>query len=142
MVAGIALASLFINMFCQSIFVGFNYLIATLASQAYGAEDYKLVGQIFNKGRVSVAIFFIPMAVILIFSRQILNAFGIDSEASYYASIYIYANIPGVFFLSQFDAMRNYLNAMHQSQIILKATIFAAIIHVPICYLLVYVLGL
>ena len=44
MVSGIIIACLYINMFCSSIFVGFNYLIATLGSQAYGAHDFKLVG--------------------------------------------------------------------------------------------------
>lgn len=69
MVAAIALASLFINMFCQSIFVGFNYLIATLGSQAYGAGDYKYVGTILNKGRVSLCLFFIPILLVLMFSK-------------------------------------------------------------------------
>ena len=32
MVAGMGLSTLYINMVCQSVYVGFNYLIATLAS--------------------------------------------------------------------------------------------------------------
>ena len=137
-VSGISIAFLFINMLCLAILVGTNYLIATLGSQARGTNNHKLVGHIFNKGRISIAILFIPMVFALLFSERTLLFFGMDYECSLHAGVYIRWSIPGVFFLSQFDATRNYLNVMQKSSIMLYATIIAAIVHTVICYLLVF----
>ena len=63
MVAGIALATLYINMFCQAIYMGFNYHLATAISQAYGAYDHYLVGSILNKGRISVTLLFVDLLI-------------------------------------------------------------------------------
>ena len=60
MVAGMGLSCLYINLVCQSVYVGFNYLIGTLSSQAYGKGDLHLVGVFLNKGRVVAVIIFIP----------------------------------------------------------------------------------
>ena len=100
MVAGMGLSCLYITLVCYSIFVGFNYLIGTLSSQAYGKGDLHLVGVFLNKGRIVAVIIFIPQLVLMLFTEIVLLKLGMDPEACKYAGIFTNTAIPGFFFLS------------------------------------------
>ena len=85
-----------------------------------------------------MAILFIPITFILAFSKESLQFIGIEAETSNYASTYVYWNIAGNFFLSQFDCLKSYLNVMKHSDIILKSTLAAGVVHPFIAYYLIY----
>jgi Na+-driven multidrug efflux pump len=79
------------------------------------------------------------MIIILLFCEKVLLKVGLDPESCRYAGIYTYANIPGMFFLCQFDAIRNYLNTMNKSSVIMTSTMAAAALHLFWVYLFVHV---
>ena len=102
----------------------------------------RLVGVYLNKGRVLAIIIFIPMTVLMLFTEAVLLKLGMDSEACYYAGIFTYTVIPGFFFLSQFDCLRNYLNTMNKSSVIMASTLTAAVLHFFWCYIFIRVLSM
>jgi Na+-driven multidrug efflux pump len=67
-------------------------------------------------------------------------AIGMDPTASYYAAIYTYGLIPAMFFHSQFDATRQYLNALHKAQGVMVTMIITSALHLGWCYLFVFTL--
>lgn len=71
-IAGIGLGNMYVNIVSQSIILGLNGGIATLASQAYGAKNYHKVGIFLNRGRFIVLIAFIPMIFIIMNCENVL----------------------------------------------------------------------
>lgn len=64
LLASIGMATAFVNIFGYSIMQGFITAFYTLASQAYGAENYELVGKFFNNVRIFIlmlSICFFPL---------------------------------------------------------------------------------
>ena len=45
--------------------MGYNHSTTTYLSQAYGAKDYKLLGELLNKIRVFYTIIVIPIVTVL-----------------------------------------------------------------------------
>ena len=82
------------------------------------------------------------MIIILLFCERVLLSIGLDPESCRYAGIYTYANIPGIVFLAQFDAMRGYLNTMNKSSLIMTSTIAAAVLHLFWVYLFVHIFNM
>ena len=67
--AGVGLGTTFLNILCFEILMGMNGAVETLVSQAYGANHIRLCGVYLNRGRAINIAFFIPLAVILCFSK-------------------------------------------------------------------------
>ena len=95
-----------------------------------------------NKGRIVAVIIFIQMTIAMLFTEAVLFKIGMDPEACYYAGIFTNTVIPGFFFLSQFDALRGYLNTMNKSSVIMISTIIAALLHLLWCFIFIRVLDL
>ena len=74
--AGVGLGTTLINVICVVPLLGMNGAVETLVSQAYGAREYKLCGIYLNRGRIINTIIFIPLAILMLQSRQILTALG------------------------------------------------------------------
>lgn len=78
----------------------------------------------------------------MLFTEKVLLKVGMDPEACKYAGIFTYTVIPGFFFLSQFDAIRGYLNTMNKSSMIMISTLVAAVLHLFWAFLFVSVLNM
>ena len=65
-----------VNIMCNSILIGLNGAQETLVSQAYGMKELELCGRYLNRGFMLLVVFFIPLAVLLIFVEDILVATG------------------------------------------------------------------
>ena len=78
----------------------------------------------------------------MLFVEPVLLKLGMDPEACYHASVFTFTVIPGFFFLSQFDALRGYLNTMNKSSVIMVSTLLAAVLHLFWAYLFVKVFNL
>jgi len=76
LLAGVGLATTTINMMCFSLLVGLNGALETLVSQAFGMKELNLCGRYFNRGLVIMAVCYLPMVLILVFSEPILIAIG------------------------------------------------------------------
>ena len=85
MLAGVGLGTSLLNVACFYPLVGMNGAIETLVSQAFGAEKLKLCGIYLNRGRLINTAIFIPIAMILCCSKQILTLLRQQPEVIEYA---------------------------------------------------------
>ena len=65
-------------------------------------------------------------------------AVGMDPVASYYSQVFTYPMIPAMLFHSQFDATRQFLNALNKAHIVMYIMIFTSFLHLIWCYLLTF----
>ena len=137
-VAGVGLGTLYTNIFCQSIILGLNGAVATLVSQAYGAGNIKKCGDYLNRGRVVALGAFIPICIALLYCENFMLAVGMDPHASYYSQVFTYPMIPAMLFHSQFDATRQFLNALNKAHFVMYTMIVTSILHLVWCYLLTF----
>jgi MATE family multidrug resistance protein len=82
LLAGVGLGNLYVNIFCQSIILGLNGAVATLASQAYGSGNLEKVGLYLNRGRLVAFIAFIPITVVLLLCEEFMVLIGMDAQAA------------------------------------------------------------
>jgi len=69
-------AMMMMNVVVMSILFGSIRGMETLVSQAYGKKDHILMSAYMNRGRMILAVMFVPLAVILWFSEPILLMLG------------------------------------------------------------------
>lgn len=138
-VAAAGLGNMYANVTCLLIIYGLNSAIATLCAQAYGCGNMHKVGIYLNKGRIANLIFFVPIFGVMFLCEPFLLAIKMDPRAAAIAQQYTYGIVVALFFQAQFDATRQYLNAIKQSQVITYMMVAASIYHCIILYVLVEV---
>ena len=67
--AAVGLGTTLINVVCFDPLLGLNGALETLVAQAFGAKQLRLCGQYLNRGRLINTIVFIPLAILMCFSR-------------------------------------------------------------------------
>jgi len=142
MLAGVGLGTIMVHIVCLQPIMGMNGAAETLVSQAYGANQLRQCGVYLNRGRLINTVLFIPLVVIICFSRPILTAFGQDPEVIDHAMTYITVCIPSVYFQIMFDLKKRFLNCMTYSWVPMLAQTGGTILHVLWCYILVVHLDL
>lgn len=76
MIAGVGMGNMTINMIGMSVIMGFNSALDTLISQGAGANKLELCGVFRLRGMFFVSILFIPIALTLCYSYEILVSIG------------------------------------------------------------------
>jgi len=66
MMAGVGMAIMYINIFCNSLVVGINSTLQTLVPQAYGFGDLRMCGVYLNRARIALTLSYIPMVFFLL----------------------------------------------------------------------------
>lgn len=67
--AGVGLGTMLTNILGIEFLAGINGASSTLISQAYGAGNVRICGIYLNRGRCVLTAFFIPLFIILVFSK-------------------------------------------------------------------------
>ena len=67
--AAIGLGNMLLGMLCRHFMLGINCAIETLSSQAFGQRQLQLCGVYLNRGRFIMTAIYLPLAVMLIFSK-------------------------------------------------------------------------
>ena len=89
-----------------------NGALETLVAQAYGANQFVLCGVYLNRARFINTILFIPLASILLFTRQILTFFRQEESVVEHAHTYIMVNLLSVYMIGMYDMTKRFLNCM------------------------------
>ena len=84
--AGLGLGSCMLLCLTSYIIEGMNGALETLVAQAYGAGQLHLCGVYLNRARVINTVIFVPLLIILLFTKPILEALGQDQEVTKYAA--------------------------------------------------------
>lgn len=85
MLAGVGLANMYVNISVVAVIVGLNSALATLISQSHGQGNMKLCGIYLNRARIVIFLIQIPLTGLLLGSKQIFMAIGIQEEQAMYA---------------------------------------------------------
>ena len=136
-VAAAGLGNMYANVTCLLVIYGLNSAIATLCSQAYGSGNMRKCGIYLNKGRIAVLIFFVPIFILMFLCESFLLLLRMDPETARQAQNYTYGIVFALFFQAQYDATRHYLNALHKSSIITYISIWSAVFHFGVLYVLI-----
>jgi MATE family multidrug resistance protein len=84
-IAGVGLGNMYVNIICQSMILGLNGAVGTLASQAYGAKNLRKVGIYLNRGRFVAIIAFIPMTLLMLNCERVLLILRQEPKVAEYA---------------------------------------------------------
>lgn len=110
--AGCGLGNTTQNFLALSFVYGMNQTIDTLVSTAWGDNKPALCSVYLYRGRFILCLFYIPVAVILFHSENMLIALGQDPQAAKYAQEYMIAFLPGLVLLGLIDLHRRFLNSV------------------------------
>ena len=132
--AGVGLAVAISDILCFTFLEGMNGAAETLVSQAYGNGQLKLCGVHFNRGRLILTAFFIPLATLLMFSEHILIFIGQDPEVSAHTQEFLRYTLPAIYCYCMFDLTKRFLNCMTISWVPMTAQIVATVLHPFWCY--------
>ena len=72
-VASVGLGNMIIFIFGNAAFIGMNSVMETLVSQTYGAKNLTLCGQFFQRGRIIVMLYWIPLGIIFMLQGMMLK---------------------------------------------------------------------
>lgn len=140
--AGGALAIGFANITGYSVLSGLAMGMEPICGQAFGAKRSKLVGLSLQRTILLLLSASVPIAGLWMNMRLILLLCGQDRSISLSAHHYIICSIPDLLLQSFLHPLRIYLRTQSITMPLTYSAIFAIILHLPINYLLVSVLGL
>ena len=80
---------------------------------------------------------FVPLFIILLFTKPILEALGQDEKVTWYAAQYVFVSLPGVYFHGMFDLTKRFLNCMKTTWVPMIAQVCATFLHIYWCNLFV-----
>ncbi|KAJ1691973.1 hypothetical protein LUZ63_016128 [Rhynchospora breviuscula] len=140
--AAASLGNTGIQVFAYGLLLGMGSAVETLCGQAYGAQQYEMLGIYLQRSAVVLLIWGIPLAVIYSFSRQILILLGESPDIAKAASIFVYGLIPQIFAYALNFPITKFMQA--QSIVAPSAYISAGalLVHLVLSWLMVYKVGL
>eukprot|EP01135_Chromosphaera_perkinsii_P005260 Nk52_evm10s328 gene=Nk52_evmTU10s328 len=117
------LATMYINVTGLSLGLGLATAMDTLCSQAYGANNKKMLGVILQRGILILGLISIPIFGIWLMSEEILLATGQKESIAALSAQFIKYSIPGLFPMFLYELMEKYL----QTQGIVKPSVYIVI---------------
>ncbi|WOL10395.1 protein DETOXIFICATION 40-like [Canna indica] len=140
--AAASLGNTGIQIFAYGLMLGMGSAVETLCGQAFGAHKYEMLGIYLQRSAVLLTATGVPLAVIYVFSRQLLVLLGQSPEIANAASIFVYGLIPQIFAYAVNFPIQKFMQA--QSIVAPSAYISGAtlLLHLLLSWLAVYKLGL
>ena len=110
----------------------------TLCGQAYGAKKYKLLGLYLQRSLIILNLSAVPFAFIFIYVGDILQWLKQDTEIAVGAGQYIRCLIPSLFSLATSQSYVRFILAQSLVLPILVCGFTTFVVHIPLCWFLVY----
>jgi MATE family multidrug resistance protein len=140
--AGASLAASLANVTGFSLLVGMAGALDTLCGQAFGARQYGLLGVYKQRAMLVLALACVPIAVVWANAGQILLAVGQDPDIAAEAGAYARWLIPSLAAFVPLTCHARFLQAQGVVVPVMASSAVTALAHVPVCYALVYRVGL
>ncbi|KAJ1279029.1 hypothetical protein BS78_04G124100 [Paspalum vaginatum] len=140
--ASASLATSFANVTGFSLMSGMASSLDTLCGQAFGAEQYHLLGIHKQRAMLVLAMVSIPVAGVWTYTGEILVWFRQDPEIAAGAGRYIRCLIPALFLFGQLQCHVRFLQPQNVVVPVMLSSAATAALHVAVCWLLVRRLGL
>ena len=142
MIAGVGLGIITSNIVAISFGLGLSGALDTLCTHAFGNKNNYLAGWYYNRAQVIWTLLYIPQAILLFFSDDLLIWVGQSEETSVIAGDYLRVVLPGIWAFCQTELLRRFLGAQGLFNIILKTQTLTTVLHVLWLYLFVFVFDL
>ncbi|XP_057440431.1 protein DETOXIFICATION 9-like [Lotus japonicus] len=140
--SGVAIATSFAEVTGFGVLLGMAGALETLCGQTYGAEDFRKIGNYTCCAICTLTLVCVPITLIWIFTDKILLLFGQEPEISHAAREYCMCLIPALYGYAVLQSLIRYF----QTQSMIFPMVFSSIavlcLHVPICWGLVFKLGM
>ncbi|KAJ0042971.1 hypothetical protein Pint_18695 [Pistacia integerrima] len=116
--------------------------LETLCGQAYGAQQYRKLGIYTYSAIISLILVCFPVIILWIFMDRFLILIGQDPTISHKARKYSMWLIPALFGSAVLKPLTRYLQTQSLIIPMLTSSFFILCFHVPVCWILVFKLGL
>ncbi|KAK4754117.1 hypothetical protein SAY87_002221 [Trapa incisa] len=140
--AGGSLANGIANITGFSVLSGLAMGMEPIASQAYGAKQWPLMGQTLQYTIAILVVASIPVSIIWLYAEPILLLCGQDPTISSIASTYLIFSFPDLFIQSLINPLKVYLRTQNITTPFMLSSAFGLLVHAPANYVLVQRLGL
>jgi MATE family multidrug resistance protein len=116
--------------------------LETLCGQAYGAKQYHMLGVHTQRAMLTLLALSFPLALIWYYTSTILIALGQDHEISTEAGVFNCWMIPSLFAYGLLQCLNRFLQTQNNVVPMLITSGFTALLHVFVCWVLVFKVGL
>ncbi|XP_074579602.1 protein DETOXIFICATION 49-like [Curcuma longa] len=140
--AGGSLAIGFANITGYSVLSGLAMGMEPICCQAFGARRYHLVGLSLHRSVLLLLSSSVPIALLWYYIRPLLLLLGQDADLAAAAASYLHACLPDLVLQSFLHPLRIYLRTQSITLPLTACAGIAVALHLPINYLLVFVLDL
>jgi len=137
-----AIATSFAGVTGFSVLMGMGSALETLCGQAYGAKQYHVLGIQMQRAIFALFCVSIPLAVIWAYMGHILAALGQDPLISFEAGEFARWMIPSLFAYAALQPLVKFLQSQGIVFPMMLSSAITLFLHVPICWVLVFKVGL
>ncbi|GKB37808.1 DETOXIFICATION 16-like protein [Tanacetum coccineum] len=139
--SGASMATSFASVTGFTFMMGMGGALETLCGQAYGAEQYKMLGVHLQRAMTVIMLMGIPISIIWAFTGKIFEYFGQDLDISKEAGNYARWLIPSIFPYGLLQCQIRFLQTQNNVKPLMLSTGFASLLHVILCWILVSKFG-
>ncbi|XP_044468915.1 protein DETOXIFICATION 12-like [Mangifera indica] len=140
--SSVAIATSLTNVTGFSLLSGMAGALETLCGQAYGAQQYQKLGIHTYSAIFSLILVCFPVIILWIFMDRFLILIGQDPAISHEARKYSIWLFPALFGSAVHKSLTRYLQTQSLILPMLMISFFILCFHVPLCWTLVFKLGL
>ncbi|CAL5047682.1 unnamed protein product [Urochloa decumbens] len=140
--AGASMANSFATVTGLSLLLGMASALDTLCGQAFGAQQYYLLGIYKQRAMFLLTLVSVPLAVIWFYTGEILLLFGQDPDIAAEAGVYARWMIPVLFAYGLLQCHVRFLQTQNIVVPVMASAGAAAACHLVVCWVLVYGLGM
>ncbi|XP_061338360.1 protein DETOXIFICATION 9-like isoform X2 [Gastrolobium bilobum] len=116
--------------------------LETLCGQSFGAEQFHKLGNYTSCAIISLILSCFPISILWMFMDKLLILLGQDHAISLVAGKYCLWLIPALFGFAVLQALVRYFQTQNLIFPMLLSSVVVLVLHIPICWVLVFVLGL
>ncbi|XP_028239916.1 protein DETOXIFICATION 16-like isoform X3 [Glycine soja] len=142
LLAGVSLATSFVNVTGFSVLLGMSSALDTFCGQSYGAQQYHMVGIHMQRAIVIIMLATIPMSFIWAYLRPILVVLHQDKTIAAQAQLYATYLIPSLSANALLRCITKFLQTQNIVLPMMLASGFTTLAHALLCWLLVLKFGL
>ncbi|KAK9278789.1 hypothetical protein L1049_028367 [Liquidambar formosana] len=136
-----SMATSFANVTGFSFIMGMGGALETFCGQAYGAEQYHMLGIHMQRAMLVLTLTSIPIPFFWAYTGQIFKGLGQGTDISKQAGVYARWLIPSIFPYGLLQCQLRFLQAQNNVLPLMISTGITTLVHVLLCWTLVFRFG-
>ncbi|KAL7138080.1 hypothetical protein ABFS83_10G138600 [Erythranthe nasuta] len=140
--SGASMATSFASVTGFSLLVGMACALDTYCGQSYGAKQYHMLGIHMQRAMLVLLLVSIPLACTWATAGDILRLLGQDPAIAAEAGVYARYMIPSIFPFALLQCQFRFLQTQNNVVPMMLTSGFTTLLHIPICWLLIWNFGL